>query len=130
MTVKELGGQMGAYAGWERANWFAKPGDDTSEEATQTWNRAGPWEPRIREECEAVRDHVGVLDLPGFSRFHLRGRARRMAAGQDRGRAAEAGPHGLAYFPDARGRILTEMSVACNGRGRLHADHRGDGAMA
>jgi dimethylglycine dehydrogenase len=29
--VKELGGQMGAYAGWERANWFASPGDDTSE---------------------------------------------------------------------------------------------------
>jgi dimethylglycine dehydrogenase len=24
---------MGAYNGWERANWFAKPGDDTSEEA-------------------------------------------------------------------------------------------------
>jgi dimethylglycine dehydrogenase len=24
--VKELGGQMGAYAGWERANWFAHSG--------------------------------------------------------------------------------------------------------
>jgi dimethylglycine dehydrogenase len=46
------------------------------EEATQTWNRAGPWEPRIREECEAVRDHVGVLDLPGFSRFDVEGPAR------------------------------------------------------
>jgi dimethylglycine dehydrogenase len=36
--VEALGGQFGAYNGWERANWFAKPGDDTSEEATQTWN--------------------------------------------------------------------------------------------
>ena len=53
--VVEMGGVMGAYNGWERANWFAKPGDDTSEETTQTWNRAGPWEARIREECEAVR---------------------------------------------------------------------------
>ena len=26
------GAQMGCYNGWERANWFAKPGDDTSEE--------------------------------------------------------------------------------------------------
>ena len=71
--VKALGGQMGAYGGWERANWFAHPGDDTSIESTETWNRAGPWEKRIREECEAVRDGVGVLDLPGFSRFHLSG---------------------------------------------------------
>ena len=41
-----------------RATWFAKPGDDTSEAATETWGRAGPWQPRIREECEAVRDGV------------------------------------------------------------------------
>ena len=34
--VRELGGVMGAYGGWERANWFAKPGDDTSEESTHT----------------------------------------------------------------------------------------------
>ncbi len=71
--VKALGGQMAPYNGWERAEWFAQPGDDTSWEATQTWNRAGPWEARIRAECEAVRDGVGVLDLPGFSRFHLSG---------------------------------------------------------
>ena len=32
--VIALGGQMGTYNGWERANWFAKPGDDTSEEST------------------------------------------------------------------------------------------------
>ena len=67
--VKELGGVMGVYNGWERANWFAKPGDDTSEESTHTWGRSGPWAQRVREECEAVRDGCGVLDLPGFSRL-------------------------------------------------------------
>jgi dimethylglycine dehydrogenase len=49
--IVELGGQMGVYNGWERANWFAKAGNDTSEEATQTWGRAGPWQPRIREDA-------------------------------------------------------------------------------
>ena len=49
--LKALGAQFGAYAGWERANWFAKPGDDISETSTQTWARSGPWEPRIRAEC-------------------------------------------------------------------------------
>jgi len=110
--VRELGGQMGAYNGWERANWFAKPGDDTSEEATQTWDRNGPWAPRIKEEVEAVRDGVGVLDLPGFSRFNLSGAG---SAEYLRGRIAGALPKigrmNLAYFPDSRGRILTEMSI-------------------
>ncbi len=114
--VKALGGQMGAYGGWERANWFAKPGDDVSEEATQTWNRAGPWEPRIREECEAVRDGVGVLDLPGFSRFQLSGPgAGEWLLGRIAGGLPKPGRLSLAYFPDDRGRIVTEMSVACNG---------------
>ena len=114
--VKTLGGQFGAYNGWERANWFARPGDDLSEAATQTWNRAGPWEARIRAECEAVRDGVGVLDLPGFSRFHLSGPgAGEWLLGRIAGTLPKPGRLSLAYFPDTRGRILTEMSVACNG---------------
>ncbi len=78
--IAALGAQFGAYNGWERANWYAAPGDDTSEESTQTFRRDGPWQKRIREECLAVRDAAGILDLPGFSRFRLQGPgARRMA---------------------------------------------------
>jgi len=106
------GGQMGAYNGWERANWFAQPGDDTSEEATQTWGRSGPWEQRIREECDAVRDNVGVLDLPGFSRFNLSGDGTaEWLRGMITGGLPKVGRMNLAYFADDRGRILTEMSV-------------------
>ncbi len=110
--IVELGGQMGAYGGWERANWFARPGDDTSAEAARTWRRGGPWEPRIREECEAVRNSVGVLDLPGFSRFRLTGSGaaswlRTLIAGG----LPKKGRMNLAYFPDSRGRILTEISL-------------------
>ncbi len=114
--VIELGGVMGAYNGWERANWFAKPDDDISEESTQTWDRSGPWAQRVREEVEAVRDGVGVLDLPGFSRFDLTGDG---AAEHLRGRIAGALPKvgrmNLGYFPDPRGRILTEMSIIRRG---------------
>ncbi len=106
------GAVFGAYNGWERANYFAKPGDDTSEEATQTWNRAGPWEPRVREECEAVRDGVGVLDLPGFSRFNLWGDgSAEWLRGMITGGLPKVGRMNLAYFSDNRGRVLTEMSV-------------------
>ena len=110
--IVELGGVMGAYNGWERANWYAQPGDDTSHEATQTWNRNGPWEPRIREECEAVRDAAGILDLPGFSRFRLKGDgAAEWLRGLCAGSLTKPGRIGLLYFSDARGRIVTEMSA-------------------
>ncbi|MFV1602638.1 MULTISPECIES: GcvT family protein [unclassified Phaeobacter] len=114
--IKELGGQMGAYNGWERANWFAKDGDDTSEEATHTWGRSGPWQQRIKEECEAVRDGVGVLDLPGFSRFNLDGEgAAEFLRGMITGGLPKAGRMNLVYFADNRGRILTEMSCIRHG---------------
>ncbi|WP_281995413.1 GcvT family protein [Ruegeria faecimaris] len=109
--VKELGGVMGPYNGWERANWFAQPGDDTSEEATHTWGRSGPWEKRIKEECEAVRDHCGVLDLPGFSRFIVKGEgAAEALRSLVTGGLPKVGRINLVYISDGRGRILTEMS--------------------
>ncbi|MHA6265651.1 GcvT family protein [Aliiroseovarius sp. CAU 1755] len=109
--VIAAGGVMGVYNGWERANWYAKPGDDTSLEATHTWGRSGPWEQRIREECEAVRDGVGVLDLPGFSRFNLSGvGAAEWLRGMCIGGLPKVGRMNLLYFADTRGRILTEMS--------------------
>lgn len=113
------GGQMGAYNGWERANWFAKDGDDTSHEVTQTWQRSGPWTARIAEEVAAVRDGVGVLDLPGFSRFDLSGEgAAEWLRGRIAGSLPKVGRMNLGYFPDSRGRILTEMSII-----RHHEDH-------
>ena len=109
--VVALGGVMGVYNGWERANWFANPGDDTSEQTTQTWSRAGPWEARIREECEAVRDACGVLDLPGFSRFWLQGEgADDWLRGFCTGGISKVGRMNLIYVSDSRGRIVTELS--------------------
>ncbi len=105
------GGVMGAYNGWERANWFAQPGDDTSEESTHTWGRSGPWEQRVKEECEAVRDHCGVLDLPGFTRLWLQGEgADEWLRGFCTGGIPKVGRMNLIYVSDKRGRILTEMS--------------------
>lgn len=110
--IQALGAQFKPYNGWERAMWYAKPGDDTSEGATQTWGRAGPWAKRIEEECLAVRDAAGILDLPGFSRFRVKGEgATAWLSGLITGRVPKPGRIGLAYFADDKGRIVTEMSV-------------------
>ena len=108
----ELGGQMNPSNGWERADWFAAKGDDISPKRRHSWLRDGPWERRIRQECEAVRDHVGVLDLVGFSRFDIAGPgAACWLLGLIAGRLPPVGRMCLAYFPDRRGRVLAEMSV-------------------
>lgn len=118
--VRALGGQMGAYNGWERANWFAQSGDDTSLETTETWGRNGPWEPRVKAEVEAVRDGVGVLDLPGFSRFEIEGEgAAEWLRSQITGALPKVGRMNLAYFADTRGRLVTEMSVMRSGEDRF-----------
>ncbi|APE44831.1 dimethylglycine dehydrogenase [Sulfitobacter alexandrii] len=110
--LEKAGAQFGAYNGWERANWFARPGDDTSEEATQTWDRNGPWAPRIREEVEAVRDGCGMLPISGFTRLKVEGPgAREFIDGLTASRLPGPGRVGLAYFADDRGRIVTETSV-------------------
>ncbi|MDZ4309145.1 MAG: FAD-dependent oxidoreductase [Cypionkella sp.] len=107
-----LGAQFGPFNGWERPLWYARPGDDTSEAAQRTWNRQGPWFGAVKAECEAVRDGVGVLDLPGFSRFEVEGPgAAEWLAGRISGALPKVGRMGLAYFPDDKGRIVTEMSV-------------------
>jgi dimethylglycine dehydrogenase len=110
--MKALGAQFNAYNGWERATWFAQAGDDTSQQSTQTFARSGPWEKRIREECLAVRDAAGILDLPGFSRFRLRGPgARDWLSTMITGVVPKPGRIGLGYFADDKGRIVTEMSI-------------------
>ncbi len=111
--TKALGAVYAPYNGWERATWYARPGDDVSEEAQKTWDRAGPWFGAVKAECEAVRDAAGILDLPGFSRFHLSGAgAVAWLTRQITGKVPSVGRLGLAYFSDDKGRIVTEMSVA------------------
>ncbi|MEM9395334.1 MAG: FAD-dependent oxidoreductase [Pseudomonadota bacterium] len=108
----DAGAVFGAYNGWERANWFAKPGDDVSEKATLTWNREGPWYERIAEEVETVRDGCGVLPISGFSRYRVTGLgARAFVDSLTVSRLPKEGRVGLAYFADNRGRIVTEMTV-------------------
>ena len=111
--TKALGAIYAPYNGWERAAWYARPGDDVSEDAQRTWDREGPWFAAVKEECEAVRDAAGILDLPGFSRFVLKGAgAAEWLAKQITGKVPSVGRLGLAYFADDKGRIVTEMSIA------------------
>ena len=54
--------------GWERAKWFAADGA-----AERYGFRRMNWFDAVGEECWAVRERVGVLDLSAFSKFDVTG---------------------------------------------------------
>ena len=111
-ALLDSGAQMGAYNGWERANWFAQEGEDTSVESTETWEREGPWKAGVQREVEAATNEAAVLDMPGFSRYTLSGEgAAEWLRTQITGALPKAGRMNLGYFADSRGRIVTEVTI-------------------
>ncbi len=108
--LQRKGAVMGARAGWERACWFPRPGEDVA--VNDLSYHHTNWFEAVREECLAVRDHVGVMDLPGFARFELQGDgAAAWLDGLIVGKLPRVGRIGLIYFATPGGRILTEMTA-------------------
>ncbi|RIA45441.1 GcvT family protein [Dichotomicrobium thermohalophilum] len=68
--LKARGAVFGEVAGWERANWFARPGQER--EYRYSWGRQN-WFENQRDEHLAVRHGVGLLDLTSFGKIRIEG---------------------------------------------------------
>ena len=69
--LKARGAVFGEVAGWERANWFAKDGQER--EYQYSWKRQN-WFDNQREEHLAVRERVGLFDMTSFGKIRVEGR--------------------------------------------------------
>ncbi len=65
------GACFGESAGWERPNWYARPGQKAEYE--YAWGRQN-WFENNAEEHRAVREQVGVFEQTSFSKFLVQGR--------------------------------------------------------
>ncbi|MCC5963103.1 MAG: GcvT family protein [Rhodobacteraceae bacterium] len=65
------GAVFGEAAGWERANWFARPGQTA--EYRYDWGGQN-WFDNHRAEHMALREGVGLLDLSSFGKIRVEGR--------------------------------------------------------
>ncbi len=101
------GAVFGEVAGWERANWFAKPGQEASYQ--YDWHRQN-WFDNRHEEHMAVREGVGLFDMTSFGKIRVEGRD--AAAFLNRVCSAEVDV--------APGRIVYTMLL--NARGGIEAD--------
>ncbi|MBO9466369.1 GcvT family protein [Tropicibacter sp. R15_0] len=66
----EQGAVMGELAGWERANWFANPGQER--EYQYSWKRQN-WFENSAAEHRAIRENVGMYDMSSFGKIRVEG---------------------------------------------------------
>ncbi|MEO0744921.1 MAG: FAD-dependent oxidoreductase [Pseudomonadota bacterium] len=64
------GAVMGELAGWERANWFARPGQNAEYE--YSWKRQVFFD-NVAEEHRAIRENVGLYDMSSFGKLRVEG---------------------------------------------------------
>jgi len=69
--LKARGAVFGEAAGWERANWFARPGQER--EYRYSWKRQN-WFDNQKAEHLAVRTGVGLFDMTSFGKIRIEGR--------------------------------------------------------
>ena len=104
------GAVFGEVGGWERANWFAQPGQKRDYE--YSWGRQN-WFANTAEEHRAVRTGVGMYDMSSFGKIRVEGRDAEgylnHLCGADM--SVPAGKIVYTQFLNARGGIEADVTV-------------------
>ena len=108
--LEARGAVFGETAGWERANWFAREGQER--EYRYSWKRQN-WFDNAREEHLAVRNGVGLFDMSSFGKIRVEGRdapgfLQRLCANQ---MDTEAGRITYTQMLNSRGGIESDLTV-------------------
>jgi 4-methylaminobutanoate oxidase (formaldehyde-forming) len=108
--LKARGAVFGEVAGWERANWFAKPGQKAEYE--YDWHRQNWWQNQ-REEHLAVRHGVGFFDMTSFGKIRVEGRDATAFLNRIASAEMDVAPGRIVYtmFLNDRGGIEADLTV-------------------
>ncbi len=115
--LKNKGAVFGQIGGWERALWFTQDGapEDRPEGdyGHLSFHDDEPWCVAVKAECEAVRDHVGIMDHGGFTKYEVKGPgAARFLDHVFCGRLPKIGRVRLSYMLTRKGRLWSEATIA------------------
>ena len=101
---------FGEFAGWERPNWYAPPGE--SPEYRYSWFRQN-WFDYSAAEHRAIRDNVGMLDQTSFAKFLVQGADAVKLLGQLCANDIEVDAGRIVYtqWLNARGGIEADLTV-------------------
>ena len=108
--LKSQGAVFGANFGLEVALWYAPAGTEPVE--TPTYRRSNAF-PVVREECLAVRNAVGLMEITGFGKYEITGTgAEAWLSGVLAGHIPKPGRMTLTPMLNACGRINGDFSLA------------------
>jgi 4-methylaminobutanoate oxidase (formaldehyde-forming) len=107
--LKNAGAVFGSRFGWERPNWFARPGIDADHDIPSFEGKPN-WFDAVGEECRAIRERAALIDQSSFSKFEIFG-PRAFDALQAIAANDLSGPPGKAVY--------TQL---CNEAGGIEAD--------
>lgn len=117
-TLAAKGARFGARGGWERAVYFDPDGRLPKDEVL-SFRRESIWHGVVAEEVRAVRERVGVLDLPGFTKYELKGPgASAHLEALTCSKLPAMGRVALAYALTPAGKLWSEFTIT-----RLAEDH-------
>ncbi len=102
---------FGSKLGWERANWFARDGDDPRD--AHSFGR-GNWFDAVGEEHKATRETVALFDQSSFAKFEMTGRDAERALSWIAANDVTRPPGRLVYTQalNSRGGIECDLTVA------------------
>ena len=109
--LQAAGAVFGANFGLEVALWYAPKGVEPVE--IPTYRRSNAF-PIVGEECHAVRNAVGLMEISGFGKYEIVGPGAapwlsRLLAGK----IPSPGRMALAPMLNEQGRIIGDFSLAC-----------------
>lgn len=107
-VLKSLNAEFGVVNGWERALFYPPQGFDD-----EPGHRFTAREDIVKAEVHHVRDHVGIMEVSGFSRYALKGP--NLDTALDRliaGKMPKQGCVTLSYLLTEKGNILSEATLA------------------
>jgi len=101
---------MGGSWGLEHALWFAPEGTEPVE--TVTFGRSNA-HPHVAEECRAVREAVGLIEISNFAKYRIEGPgAEAFLARILAGRIPKVGRISLTPMLNERGKLIGDFTLA------------------
>ena len=104
------GAVFGELSGWERANWYAKPGQDTSYHSS--WFKQS-WFENVRDEVHALRTGLVMYDMSSFGKLRVEGRDACAFLNHVCGAQMDVEPGRIVYtqFLNSKGGIEADVTV-------------------
>ncbi len=108
--LKAKGAVFGELAGWERANWYAREGQER--DYRYSWKRQN-WFENSAAEHRAVRTGVGMYDMSPFGKLRVEGRDAEAFLNHVCGNDMAVEPGRIVYtqFLNAKGGIEADVTV-------------------